>query len=204
MFGLILQIGGDLLDARSLHRMMRQRNPPMHLTEDIQRVDRLLSEVPIPLPKSAGVYAFWWIGRREEQLSANRRIVLKGPGGGEPADVYYGDWWPSELEYSCLYVGKSTNIKQRFSWHIKNGSTGRLHAPLHGNMKAKPATTSCQLRHGIEHVFPLEADPLSLIRANVGFSWNTDFPENAIAERFFEEDKLVGLWRPWFNIDSER
>jgi len=27
---------------------------------------------------------------------------------------------------------------------------------------------------------------------------------NAIAERFFEEDRLVGTWRPWFNIDSER
>jgi len=40
----------------------------------------------------------------------------------------------------------------------------------------------------------------------VGFSYSTDSPDNAnaVAERFYEEDRLVGTWRPWFNIDSER
>ncbi len=35
------------------------------------------------------------------------------------------------------------------------------------------------------------------------FSFATDFPENAIAERFFEEDHLIDTWRPRLNIDSE-
>jgi len=60
------------------------------------------------------------------------------------------------------------------------------------------------LRFGIEHIFPKESRPLDVIFRSVGFSYRTDFQENAIAERFFEEDRLVGAWRPWFNIDSER
>jgi hypothetical protein len=74
----------------------------------------------------------------------------------------------------------------------------------YSGMGLEPNTTSCQLRWGIEHVFPSENDPLSLIATSVGFSFRTDFRDNAIAERFFEEDRLVGTWRPWFNIDSER
>lgn len=175
----------------------------MHLRQHIQVVSKIFSGPRISLPETAGVYTFWWIGRKEELLSSNRHIVLKGP-GERPVDVTYGDWWPEELLYPCLYIGKSTNIKKRFSLHIKRGSPERLHVPLVGNTKAKPATTSCQLRFGIEHVFPSEANPLSIIYAKVGFSFNANFPENAVAERFFEENKLVGLWRPWFNIDSER
>lgn len=38
----------------------------------------------------------------------------------------------------------------------------------------------------------------------VGFSYIINFPENAIAERFFTEDRLIGTWKPWFNVDSER
>ena len=50
----------------------------------------------------------------------------------------------------------------------------------------------------------MELNPLALIESSVGFSYRTNFGDNAIAERFFEEDRLVGIWRPWFNIDSER
>ncbi len=79
----------------------------------------------------------------------------------------------------------------------------RVHLAHPDNVKAKPKTTSCQLRFGIEHVFPNEADPLKVIFNCIGFS-HREFPDNEIAERFFEEDRLVGIWRPWFNIDSER
>jgi len=175
----------------------------MHLKQHIKPVGKIFSGQRILLPETAGVYAFWWIGQKVELLSANRHIVLKGP-SQRPVDVTYGDWWPPELVYPCLYIGKSTNIKKRFSLHIKRGSARRLHMPLEGNKKAKPKTTSCQLRFGIEHIFPLEKDPLSIIYTKVGFSFNIDFAKNAIAERFFEEDRLVGYWRPWFNIDSER
>jgi len=175
----------------------------MHTNNSIRPISQILQGQAIDLPEQAGVYAFWWMGPKADLMGANRHIVLKGP-NESPVNVEYKDWWPAELAYPCLYVGKSTNIKKRFSLHIKRGSAGRLHEAQDGNRKAKPCTTSCQLRFGIEHVFPAEANPLALIFKSVGFSYRTDFGENAIAERFFEEDRLVGTWRPWFNIDSER
>lgn len=175
----------------------------MHTKNSIRQIGQIINGQVIDLPEKAGVYAFWWLGEKTTLMQANRHIVLKGP-KELPVNVEYKDWWPPELAYPCLYVGKSTNIKKRFSLHIKRGSTGRLHEAQDGNRKAKPCTTSCQLRFGIEHVFPGEPNPLNLIFNSVGFSYRTDFAENAIAERFFEEDRLVGTWRPWFNIDSER
>ena len=175
----------------------------MHTTSSIRLINGIFQGQLIDLPESPGVYAFWWMAPKEALMAGNRHIVLKGP-NEQPVDVEYRDWWPPELKYPCLYVGKSTNIRSRFSLHIKRGSPGRLHPAHPGHQKAKPRTTSCQLRFGIEHVFPEDKDPLGLIGISVGFSYRTYFPDNAIAERFFEEDRLVGIWRPWFNVDSER
>jgi hypothetical protein len=175
----------------------------MHTPESIRRVDQIFARRPNDLPECPGVYAFWWVAPRVNLIAANRQIRLKGPGGGE-VNVEYQDWWPRELFYPCLYVGKTTNVRKRFSLHIKRNCPGRLHPPHPEHVKAKPCTTSCQLRFGIEHVFPNEENPLGIIFNSVGFSHRTDFSDNAIAERFFEEDLLVGMWRPWFNIDSER
>lgn len=175
----------------------------MHRPSSIRPISDIFQGQRIDLPQRPGVYAFWWLGDKQELMNSNRHIVLKGP-NEQPVNVELKDWWPKELEYPCLYVGKSTNIKNRFSLHIMRGSKGRVHQPLPGNRKASPRTTSCQLRFGIEHVFPSEENPLSLIYRAVGFSYNTHFSDNAIAERFYEEDRLVGVWRPWFNVDSER
>lgn len=175
----------------------------MHQAGSIRAVRDIFRGQAIDLPSDPGVYAFWWLAPKAQLLSGNRQIVLKGP-GEKPVKVEYRDWWPSDLVYPCLYVGKTTNIRKRFSLHIKRGSPGRLHAAHPEYYKAVPVTTSCQLRWGIEHIFPQEPDPLGLILRSVGFSCRTDFPVDAIAERFFEEDRLVGHCRPWFNIDSER
>jgi hypothetical protein len=175
----------------------------MHKPKSIQNVGEIFSKGRIDLPEKPGVYAFWWLGPRADLMAANRHIVLKGPRGCS-VKVEYQNWWPVELEFPCLYVGKTTNVKKRFSLHIKRGCQVRLHEAHPEHVKAKPCTTSCQLRFGIEHVFPNEQRPLDVILKHVGFSYRTDFDINAIAERFFEEDRLVGIWRPWFNIDSER
>ena len=175
----------------------------MHTQQSIFSVNQLLLERISRLPEKAGVYAFWWIGDRLALEKSNRTVALKGPNQTR-VTVEYRCWWPDDLFYPCLYVGKSTNIKKRFAQHIKSKCGGRLHKPHPENHKATPNTTSCQLRWGIEHIFPEEHNPLGVIRQSVGFSYRTDFQDNAIAERFFEEDRLVGNWRPWFNIDSER
>lgn len=169
----------------------------------IRKVEDICGDNRIDLPEEAGVYAFWWIAERDELLNGNRDIVLKGP-NGRPAKVELGDWWPEELQFPCLYVGKSTNIKKRFSLHIMRGSPERLHQIPVSNEKQKAKTTSCQVRYGIEHVFKNDVHPLEIINEKVGFSFTTDFSQNAIAERFYTEDRLIGIWRPWFNVDSER
>jgi hypothetical protein len=138
----------------------------MHTLASIRPVEEIFRGRVIDLPEEPGVYAFWWVGKKAQLLSAN--------------------------------------IKKRFSLHIKRNCPGRLHRVLDDNKKLKPCTTSCQLRYGIEHVFRSAPKPLEIIFRSVGFSYSTDFPNDAIAERFYAEDKLVGTWRPWFNIDSER
>ncbi len=175
----------------------------MHTHKNIRSVSEICRRNMINLPEKSGVYAFWWIADKSELMNSQRFIVLKGP-GGRMIDVEYKDWWPKELFYPCLYVGKSTNIKKRFSLNIKRGSPHRLHEIPINHIKQKPVTTSCQLRYGIEHIFRDHHKPLEIIETKVGFSYNTAFTQEQIAERFFEEDKLIGTWKPWFNVDSER
>ena len=161
----------------------------MHSASSIKTVSAICSKNRIDLPEEAGVYAFWWVGERTELLSENRHIVLKGPGGGL-VDVEFKDWWPPELQYSCLYVGKSTNIKTRFLQHIMRGSPQRLHNIPSSNEKQKAVTTSCQVRYGVEHVFKNSNSPLQILNEKVGFSFTSAFPDNSIAERFYTEDRL--------------
>lgn len=162
-----------------------------------------MSHSKVNLPTVPGIYAFWWIGPRCKLLSANRLMRLKGP-NGKDVSVELKDWWPSDLPFPCLYIGKTTNLKKRFSLHLKSGSAKRLHTIGDSNRKAKLVTTSCQLRYGIEHVFKTEKDPLGIIKENVGFSFQTEGVADNVIGRFYTEDLLIGKWRPWFNIDSER
>lgn len=175
----------------------------MHTAASIRRINQMFRGQTIDLPERPGVYAFWWVASKAQLMAANRHIILKGP-NLQPVGVEYQDWWPPELQYPCLYAGKSTNVRKRFAQHIKQGSAGRLRQAQPRQVKLGSGVTFCQLRLGIEQIFPDEQDPLSLIFRSVGFSYRADFPENAIAERFFEESRLVGIWRPWFNIESER
>ncbi len=174
----------------------------MDKAQSIKSVGSIFSNGTVDLPEAPGVYAFWWIAEKSILMSSNRHIVLKGP-GERPVDVEFMDWWPQEIEFPCLYVGKSTNLKKRFSLHIKRNCAGRLHVISGTNEKQKPVTTSCQLRYGIEHIFKNTPDPLRIIFSSVGFSYSR-FSVKDIAERFFMEDRLIGTWKPWLNVDSER
>jgi len=170
----------------------------VELTRDLCYGNKIL------IPESAGLYAFWWMGDKDRLMNANRHIVLKGPGGID-VDIEWLDWWPKELDYPCLYVGKTTNLRKRFGQHLMRKTLGRANPNVPpSNRKVKPVTTSCQLRSGIEHTFKDNTDPLQLIYDNVGFSFMTEFTGNQVVERFYGEDLLVGVLRPWYNIDSER
>lgn len=73
-----------------------------------------------------------------------------------------------------------------------------------GARKAKPPTTSCQLRAGVEHMFPKETDTRSLVLDNVGLSYVVLDGDEQAANRFYLEDLAIGLMRPPINIDIER
>jgi len=175
----------------------------MKSKDDIRAVENCIVKNRIDIPDKPGLYAFWWIGNKEELLNANRELRLKGP-KGETAHVEYSDWWPNDLEFPCLYVGKTTNLKQRFGQHLLRGTKFRCHQPQPNNFKAKPHTTSCQVRWGVEHIFPNESEPLKLICKKVGYSYDASDKMKCFAQRFFDEDLYIGTWHPWFNIDTER
>ncbi len=77
--------------------------------------------------------------------------------------------------------------------------------PVGGNArKAKRPTTSCQLRGGVEHLFPNEMDTRTLVLNNVGISYVELDGDMHAANRFYLEDLAIGLMRPPLNVDVER
>jgi hypothetical protein len=77
--------------------------------------------------------------------------------------------------------------------------------PLNGGAKkAKPPTTSCQLRAGIEHLFPSAKDTRTIVLQNVGLSYVILGGDDNAANRFYLEDLAIGLMRPPLNVDIER
>lgn len=155
------------------------------------------------LPEDGGVYCFWWLGDREVLLNSNRTIKLQGPSKRLIKTEYHNSF-PTELKYIPIYVGKTTNLKNRVSGHIMSGIKGRAHDKPVDNIWKRPRTTSCQVRAGIDFIFPNEKDTLDIIKNNVGISFLKVHSDDNVSERFYLEDFMIGYLRPWFNLDSER
>lgn len=166
-------------------------------------VHELIELGSLSLPSDPGVYAFWWIGDRQELMTADRRVVLAGP-GGSPVAAEFDAWWPEEAPFPCLYVGKTTGIRKRVSQHILLSKTNRLHQIGSDHVKVKLHNSTCQLRYGIEHIFRNEKRPVDRILNNVGLSYSPVEGHVGVVTRFYAEDWLIGFLKPWFNLDSER
>lgn len=169
------------------------------------------------LNKVAGVYAFWWIGNAELlKKEINKQCYkLKGPADREdliPVKICE-DWLEAATrdERICLYVGKTTNLNQRISGHLrymtkniwidKNGEN-RTERPF--SFEKKPNTVS-QLRIGLERIF--QNHSLEYIKNHVAISWlklEDDDEENNAVNRFYIEDRMVADLFPIFNVDVER
>jgi hypothetical protein len=185
--------------------------------EELCRIKhRLLREIVIStgqrlshgyLPTAGGVYAFWWTGSISTLCSpeCNRLLELKGP-GGSPVLLNIDDEWlglTTKLPIP-LYIGKNAaNISKRIGQHLRLKDK-RMLGLKGGIKKSKAPTTTCQLRAGLEHLFPHEEDTRSLMLDNVGLSFVIlDGDENA-ANRFYLEDLAIGMMRPPLNVDIER
>ena len=162
---------------------------------------------PRVLPTHGGVYAFWWTGPIDLLASGSRRQLLDVPGSsGRMVRLQWDDEWlgiSTRLPVP-LYVGKAgIPISQRVGQHLMLKSE-RLLDQRTGHVRQRGPTTSCQLRAGVEHMFPKEDNPRRLILDNIGLSVvNLDGDSNA-ANRFYLEDLAIGLMRPPLNVDIER
>ncbi len=162
---------------------------------------------PRILPNHGGVYVFWWTGDLAllKSSACNRSLALKGPGGREVVLKIDDEWLGLSTGLPVpLYVGKTvSSIRKRVGQHLMLGSPRIL--PLGGGArKAKAPTTSCQLRAGIEHLFPAEEDTRTIVLDRVGFSYVALDGDSNAANRFYLEDMAIGLMRPPLNVDIER
>ena len=159
------------------------------------------------LPSKGAVYAFWWTGDLEILRTdrCNRHIELAGP-GGRPVAIEIDDEW---LGYSAglpipLYVGKTADsLAKRVGQHLRLKDI-RTTSLFEGTRKQPRPTTSCQLRAGVEHLFPAMANTRDLVLDNIGLSYVVLDGDHHAANRFYLEDLGVGLMRPALNIDIER
>ena len=155
----------------------------------------------------SGVYAFWWTSNHEILRSCNRKLSLVGPGGKQVNLEIDDDWLGLSAEPQLpipLYVGKTASgIGKRVGQHLMLGTKERI-LRGGGSKKAKAPTTSCQLRAGVEHLFPREKDTRALVLENIGLSYVILDGDEHAANRFYLEDMAIGLMRPALNVDIER
>lgn len=160
------------------------------------------------VPKSGGVYVFWWTGSTSSLRAKtfNRQLNLHGPGGRSVPIELDDEWLGLDAGLPVpLYVGKNAeNLSSRIGQHLLLGTPTRIFPGSIGAQRHKPPTTSCQLRAGVEHHFLTETAPLNLILENIGLSYVSLNGDTNAANRFYLEDLAIGLMRPPFNVDIER
>lgn len=153
------------------------------------------------------MYAFWWTGDIAllSHPECNRDLILVGPKSRAVHLRIDDDWLGlSTGQPVPLYVGKNADsIASRIGKHLRLKDRRML--PMGGGPhKADRPTTSCQLRAGVEHLFPNCADSRSLMLDNIGLSFVELDGDTHAGNRFYLEDLAVGLMRPPFNVDVER
>ncbi len=159
------------------------------------------------IPPKGGVYAFWWTGPpwRFRSKQFQRVIHLYGPGGISVPIAIDTEWLGLDARLPVpLYLGKTTSgLNRRVGQHLKL-KTDQLLKTYKGKKKAPAPTTSCQLRAGVERLFPTNPDSRKLVLENVGLSYVLlDGPGHAV-NRFYLENLAIGMMQPPLNIDVER
>ncbi len=157
------------------------------------------------IPSSGGVYCFWWTGKKEYFINnINRKLDLAGP-KRRRIEIEITDSWLKYFENEiCLYVGKTyEDMKKRVGKHLRLSSK-RDNSLSTNIFTEKPASTTCQLKRGLEELFINEPDIRNLILENVGMSfYELSGDENSV-NRFYLEDKAIGELYPILNVDIER
>jgi hypothetical protein len=158
------------------------------------------------IPEKSGVYIFWWTGGNEimEKLDGcTYQVKAKSTHEFEKITIKFTEEWIRKATYEgkiCLYVGKTTNLRDRVSKHLKLGSED-IWKDKKRNSGTKPNTVS-QMRIGLETVF--NKSMFEEIKNDISISWTEMDGYSESINRFFLEDKMISNYYPLFNIDIER
>lgn len=159
------------------------------------------------IPKTGGLYMFWWSGEIELLLKKikTHKHVLKGKQTEEEmVNIKFNNDWinmATKGKKICLYIGKTTNLQQRITSHVKP-ETKDIWGNIGFESGRKPNTVS-QMRSGIEKIFK-EKEGLDIVLKNVSFCYLEINGVSNCVNRFYLEDLFVGTYFPLLNIDIER
>ncbi len=160
------------------------------------------------ISEKGGIYSFWLKDAKLIKAINKKEIELHGKreeGKAIRVNAVIDKDWISKATHNnalCLYVGKTSNIRERMSDHILSQTTKYITERTPVNNRKQ--NSAAQLRIGMERVFKDEPSILGKILKYVYFSYiELDGPANAV-NRFYLEDKYVGQYFPIFNIDIER
>ena len=162
--------------------------------------------LPKALPATGAVYCFWWTGEHALLMAdnCNRELCFKGP-SGRRISICMDDAWLGldSTEAIPLYVGKTGDLNARMRQHLYLGKARAIPAH-HDGHKIKAPTTSCQVRAGIDYLFPRLEDSRDILLDNVGISWVALHGDTHVVNRFYLENFAIGQLHPPFNMDVER
>ncbi len=158
-------------------------------------------------PSFGGVYVFWWRGpvKQFSQSLRNRFLHFRGPNGVHLTwEITSDSLRVAQNGLLPLYVGKNaSDIARRVGLHLKLGTPRTVPANA-VNGVCERMTTSCQVRDRLDRLFPTLQDTRQHALENLALSYVRLQGNGAFVERFFLEDLAVGVFRPIFNVDSER
>lgn len=152
-----------------------------------------------------GVYIFWWTGKKTKLYSCNRKWKFQGP-NKKKIQVEITNEWISvrKNSYIPLYVGKNAdNLSNRIGQHLMLGTEVCI-KKRNAHRNIRYPTTSCQLRAGVDFLFPDIKDTRKLIVNNIGISYVELHGDAQAINRFYLEDQAIGKLYPILNADVER
>jgi len=147
--------------------------------------------------KSMGLYAFWYYNKNQKINKLYRNLEINGPAKKKKSV----EWnWNLDNEYICLYIGKTTTLKNRISQHLLLNTSNLKNI---NGCQLNRKTTSCQLRSGFDYLYS-KTENINIQNELMEHLYLSIYYEPNFINRFYLEDYLIGKLKPWFNVDSER
>lgn len=159
------------------------------------------------------LYAFW-VKKSAFEGMCNVNVEYQGSKSTKRNDnnlkynIFNATWNLNNSEdWIMLYGGKTTNLDRRIREHLMLGTPVYLLDENYNrnNLFLYKRNSMSKFRAGLSHVLKYgnfwKGSELEFIKEHVYFN---HMPNKCFQERFYLEDLLIGIGKPWFNLDSER